>query len=136
MLGIDRILAYTPSSTRSPWPAVSIHTPTQVPQQCANQLTRSIDPALGLPALVFIAGAIVMLLFVILSGTTNTTPLNKTYFLQANTLGITGAKAISQWTYFYICGPDNQDCTKASPAMPFGHAWADDADNIPNGIGG
>lgn len=91
---------------------------------------------LGLPALIFLGGAIVLLFFVILSGTTNTSPLNQTYFLQADTNGITGAKAVSQWTYFYICGPGNQDCTRASPAMPFGHAWADNADNIPNGIGG
>lgn len=94
------------------------------------------DPSLGLPALVFLAGSIVMLFFVILSGTTRTSPLNSTYFLQADTSGITGARDVSQWTYFYVCGTNNQDCTKASPAMPFGHAWADDADNIPSGLGG
>lgn len=77
-----------------------------------------------------------MIFFVILSGTKNTAPLNSTYFLQADTSGITGARAISQWTYFYVCGANNVDCTKASPAMPFGHAWADDAENIPDGIGG
>ncbi|KAJ4386341.1 Eisosomes component [Gnomoniopsis smithogilvyi] len=93
-------------------------------------------PALGLPALVFLAGSIVLIFFVILSGTTQTTPLNKTYFLQADTSGITGAQDVSRWTYFYICNGQNQDCTKASPAMPFGHAWANDADNIPSGLGG
>lgn len=94
------------------------------------------DPSLGLVALIFLGGSIVMLFFVILSGTTPTTPLNSTYFLQADTAGITGALDISQWTYFYICAPGNQDCSKASPAMPFGHAWADNADNIPSGLGG
>lgn len=77
-----------------------------------------------------------MLFFVVLSGTTKTSPLDSTYFLQADTGGITGARDVSQWTYFYICSPNNANCTKASPAMPFGHAWADNADNIPAGIGG
>lgn len=94
------------------------------------------DPSLGLVALIFLAGAITMLFFVILSGTTRTSPLDNTYFLQADTSGITGARDVSRWTYFYICGPGNQNCTKASPAMPFGHAWADNADNIPDGLGG
>lgn len=77
-----------------------------------------------------------MLLFVILSGLNQTTPLDSTYFLQADTSGITGARDVSQWTYFFICGSGNQDCSRASPAMPFGHAWADGADNIPSGLGG
>ncbi|CAN8100455.1 unnamed protein product [Discula destructiva] len=93
-------------------------------------------PALGLPALLLIAGSIVLIFFVILSGTSNTSPLRQTFFLQADTSGITGARDISQWTYFYICGSGNQDCSRASPAQPFGHAWGDNADNIPSGLGG
>lgn len=61
--------------------------------------------------------------FVVLSGVTNSTPLNKTYFLQANTGSISGARPISRWTYFYICGADNQDCGSPVPALPFGYAW-------------
>lgn len=91
---------------------------------------------LGLTGLVFLAGSIVLLFFVILSGVKSTTPLNKTYFLQADTSGITGARDLSQWTYFHICGSGNTNCSKASPAMPFGHAWANNADNIPSGLGG
>jgi hypothetical protein len=62
--------------------------------------------------------------FVILSGVTNSTPLNKTYFLQADTSSVNGARPISQWTYFYICGADNQDCGAAVPDLPIGYAWS------------
>lgn len=99
-------------------------------------LTHWTDPSLGGVALIFLAGSIVMIFFVILSGVTTTSPLQDTYFLRADTAGITGARDTSQWTYFHICSPGNVDCTRASPAMPFGHAWADNADNIPDGLGG
>jgi SUR7/PalI family len=69
-------------------------------------------------------GSLVMLFFVILAGVTTTPPLNNTYFLQASTQGITGARAVSRWTYFYVCGDDNLNCGPAYPALPFGYAWA------------
>lgn len=75
-----------------------------------------------------------MIFFVILAGTTTTPPLNDTYFLRADTFDISGALETSQWTFFYICSPGNVDCTTASPAMPFGHAWADDADGVPEAL--
>ncbi|EOO01641.1 putative sur7 protein [Phaeoacremonium minimum UCRPA7] len=93
-------------------------------------------PSLGLVSLVFLAGALVLTFFIILAGVSTTTPLDKTYFLRADTSLITGARSISQWTYFYICSPGNVDCTKASPAMPFGHAWADSAAGVPDGLSG
>jgi hypothetical protein len=75
-------------------------------------------------SLILIAGAIVLQFFVVLSGVRNTTPLNKTYFLQADTSSIAGSgRAISQWTYFYVCGAGNQDCGKPVPDLPFGYAW-------------
>lgn len=77
-----------------------------------------------------------MIFFVILSGTTKTSPLSETYFLRADTSGITGARDISQWTYFYICSPGNVYCTQASPAMPFGHAWANHPSGVPSGLDG
>jgi hypothetical protein len=73
----------------------------------------------------------VLLWFVILSGLTDVTPLNKTHFLRADTSGITGARPISQWTYFYICGDRNLDCGKASPDPPFGKAWFSNPSNAP-----
>ncbi|PSR93980.1 SUR7/PalI family-domain-containing protein [Coniella lustricola] len=93
-------------------------------------------PSLGLVALIFLAGSITMLFFVILSGTTRNSPLDNTWFLQADTSGISGAKDLSQWTYFYICGQNNQDCTRASPAMPFGHAWDSNPSGAPSSLVG
>lgn len=78
------------------------------------------------------AGSLAMLFFLVLSGLKDVTPLNKTYFLQAHTEGITGALPVSQWTYFYICGEDNQNCNSAKAAYPFGSAWAANADNAPD----
>jgi len=75
-------------------------------------------------SLILIAGSIVLLFFVVLSGVKNSSPLNKTYFLSADTSTIAGSgRATSQWTYFYICGEGNTDCGKAVPALPFGAAW-------------
>lgn len=77
----------------------------------------------GIAGLVLIAGSLLLLWFIILSGVTNHTPLNKVWFLRADTSGITGARPVTQWTYFKFCGEDNQDCGKARPAPPFGKAW-------------
>ncbi|KAK7734696.1 Eisosomes component [Cytospora paraplurivora] len=93
-------------------------------------------PGWSFLALLFLAGSLTMLFFVILGGVTSHSPVNHTYFLKADTSGITGARDVSQWTYFHVCGSDNKDCSRASPAMPFGHAWADNAQNIPAGLGG
>lgn len=75
-----------------------------------------------------------MLFFVILGGVKSKSPLNHTYFLQADTSGITGAKDVSQWTYLYICGEGNTDCGKAHPALPFGAAWDGNADEAPSAL--
>lgn len=89
---------------------------------------------MSLAALILLAGHLVLLWFVILSGVTNSTPLNKTYFLRADTSGISGARPISQWTYFYICGDNNTDCGGAIPDPPFGHAWDGNATNVPSAL--
>jgi len=86
---------------------------------------------MGTVSLILIAGALVLMFFVVLSGVTNTTPLNKTYFLQADTSSITGARPISQWTYFYVCGSGNTDCGSPVPALPFGYAWVGGGSNGP-----
>ncbi len=79
-----------------------------------------------------LATSILFLFFVILGGVTNHSPLKHTYFLQADTSGMTGARDVTQWTYFYACGPDNTDCGSAHPAMPFGKAWAPHATGVPD----
>lgn len=91
---------------------------------------------LGLGGLVLLATSILFLFFIILPGVSDSTPLNKTYFLSANTQGISGAREWSQWTYFYICGNDNLDCSSARAAPPFGFAWDSNALNVPDGLGG
>jgi hypothetical protein len=89
---------------------------------------------LAIAALVLVAGSLVLLFFTILPGLSNTTPLNKTYFLQADTSGITGARDVTQWTYFYFCGEGNTDCGSARPAPAFGKAWDGGARNAPEEI--
>ncbi|KAI1309684.1 SUR7/PalI family-domain-containing protein [Xylaria venustula] len=74
-------------------------------------------------SLILLAGAAVLLFFVILSGITHTSPLRQTYFLSADTSGISGARAVTQWTYFRICGQGNSDCGHARPDPPVGWAW-------------
>ncbi|KAI1404728.1 SUR7/PalI family-domain-containing protein [Hypoxylon fuscum] len=83
-------------------------------------------------SLIFLAGSLVMLFFVILSAVTNTSPLNQTYFLSAETRGITGARSVTQWAYFYICGEGNVDCSGAWPAPPLGWAWSANPSGAPS----
>jgi len=93
---------------------------------------------LGLVSWVLLAASITFMFFVVLSGVKDTTPLNKTYFLQADTSGISGARPISQWTYFYVCGADNKDCGDAVPALSLGNAWGKDknAAGVPGALAG
>lgn len=92
---------------------------------------------LGIVSLILNAGAIVLLLFVVLSGLTNTIPLRDVYFLRADTSGFAGTtRAISQWTYFFICGEGNQECGAAVPALAFGSAWRGDNAGVPESLVG
>ncbi len=92
---------------------------------------------MGTVSLILIAGAIVLQFFVVLSGVTNSTPLNKTYFLQADTSTIAGSgRAVSQWTYFYVCGAGNQDCGAPVPDLPFGYAWVGGSAGAPDALVG
>jgi hypothetical protein len=92
---------------------------------------------MGIVSLILIAGAIVLQFFVVLSGVTNSTPLNKTYFLQADTSTIAGSgRAVSQWTYFYVCGASNQDCGSPVPGLPIGYAWVGGSAGAPDALVG
>jgi len=90
----------------------------------------------GISGLILIAGSLLLLWFIILSGVTDTTPLNKVYFLRADTAGISGARDITQWTYFRFCGDNNADCGKFRPAPAFGKAWDSRPDNAPSTLVG
>ena len=87
-------------------------------------------------SLILMAGAIVMMIFVILAGVRNVTPLNDTFFLRADTHDITGARPVSQWSYFYICRPGNTGCSGAWPDPPIGWAWSAYARNAPASLVG
>lgn len=94
-------------------------------------MARGITGALGLALL---ALSIVFAFFIILPGVTDRSPLNKTYFLQADTNGIQGARDTTQWTYFYFCGENNRDCGNARPAPAFGKAWDSNANGAPDSL--
>lgn len=87
--------------------------------------------SLGLVSTIMLATSILFLFFIILPGVNGSTPFSKTYFLQADTSGISGAKDVTQWTFLYPCGANNQNCGKSSAAMPFGKAWASNAAEAP-----
>lgn len=87
-------------------------------------------------SLIFLGGTVVLLFFVVLSGITRISPLRQTYFLSADTSGISGARPISQWTYFRICDEDNADCSRSWPDPPVGWAWSKNptGDRLPEHI--
>jgi len=88
----------------------------------------------GIVSLILIAASLLFLFFIVLSGVSHRTPFSKTYFLQADTSGIKGARPLSQWTFFYVCGANNQDCGKAVPALPFGYAWVGGGSGGPSAL--
>lgn len=96
-------------------------------------MARGITAIVGL---ILLALSIVFAFFIILSGVTDRSPLTKTYFLQADTSGISGARDTTQWTYLYFCGEDNRDCGSARPAPAFGKAWDGNANEAPDSLTG
>jgi hypothetical protein len=91
---------------------------------------------MGLASLVLIAGSIVLLFFVVLSGVKNATPLNKVFFLEADLSKVASARSRSQWTYFYVCGEGNTDCGSPVPALPIGYAWVGGNAGVPAALVG
>lgn len=80
--------------------------------------------------------SLVFLWFIILGGIKDTAPLDRTYFLRADTSGISGARDITEWNYFRFCGEDNTDCGSTRPAPPFGRAWDSNPSNAPSSLVG
>lgn len=92
---------------------------------------------MGLLSQILIATAILFMFFVILSGVKDHTPLNRVWFLQADTSNIAGSpRPLSQWTYFYVCGDHNKNCGDAVPALPLGYAWKGDNSGAPAALVG
>ncbi|RDL36121.1 putative SUR7 family protein FMP45 [Venustampulla echinocandica] len=92
--------------------------------------------SMGIVSLILIAVSILFMFFVILSGVSHRTPFDKTYFLKADTSKIPGARSISQWTYFYVCGEGNNNCGSPVPALPVGYAWLGGSAEAPHGLVG
>jgi hypothetical protein len=68
--------------------------------------------------LVLLAGTVLMLLLTILSGSSDHTPLNKFYWLSADTSNIKGAPSESAWTFWGVCEKSNYSECTLGPAYP------------------
>lgn len=90
----------------------------------------------GILGLALLALSIVFVLFIILAGVTRDQPLDRTYFLEADTSGIQGARDVTRWTFLHFCGKDNTDCSGSRPAPAFGRAWSAGARDAPEGLVG
>ncbi|KAJ5514019.1 Actin cortical patch SUR7/pH-response regulator PalI [Penicillium fimorum] len=93
--------------------------------------------SLGLTGLFFMAGSILLIFLTLLGGVTNTTPLNRIYFLQADTGNIPGAPTTSRWTFWNLCDVKNGKnlCGDTHVNFPFdppSHRNFDTTDNVPH----
>lgn len=77
-----------------------------------------------------------MLWFVVLAGVTHQSPLNKIWFLRADTSGIGNARPVSQWTFWHVCGENNENCGNPVPALPLGYAWRENSRGAPRDLTG
>ncbi|KAI5956818.1 SUR7 [Candida jiufengensis] len=69
--------------------------------------------------LFFLAGAILLLIFTVLSGSSKHTPLNKFYWLEADTRSIPNAPASrSAWTFWGVCDKNDFGNCLLGPAYP------------------
>lgn len=68
--------------------------------------------------LFFLAGTILLLILLILSGSTSTNPINKIYWLQADTSSIPNAFPQSQWAFWGVCETNNLTNCHTGPAYP------------------
>ncbi|KAI6708612.1 hypothetical protein JHW43_008871 [Diplocarpon mali] len=91
----------------------------------------------GSLSLILIGGALVLMFFVVLSGVKDTTPLNKSYFLRADTSSFPGSgRAESYWTFWKMCASPGGSCGATVPAMPLGYAWVGGSDGVPSVLTG
>lgn len=71
-------------------------------------------------SLIFLAGNTLLLILIILSGATTSFPVNRFYWLQADTSGLGSAPDLSRWTFWGLCSRTNGElrCNDLSPAYP------------------
>lgn len=68
--------------------------------------------------LFLLAGAILLLVFTVLTGSTNHFPLNRFYWLKADTSNIDGAFDSSSWTFWGVCESSDFSNCMLGPAYP------------------
>lgn len=86
-----------------------------------NDADQFLGPIMGILALFFTAGAVLLMFLTLLGGATNHTPLDNIYFLQVNTSNIPGAPASSRWTFWQLCAvrDGRSKCGSSHPNFPF-----------------
>lgn len=68
--------------------------------------------------LFLLAGAILLLVFTVLTGSSKHFPLNRFYWLEADTSNISGAYSTSRWTFWGVCDSGNYADCLLGPAYP------------------
>ncbi|KAK9313513.1 SUR7/PalI family-domain-containing protein [Lipomyces starkeyi] len=71
---------------------------------------------------ILLSGATLLLLFIILAGIKDSSPLNRIFYFEADTSGIGNAPPTSRWTLWNVCGVSNglnSDCRSNKPAYAF-----------------
>lgn len=68
--------------------------------------------------LILLAGTALLLIFVILSGSTDHFPFNRFYWVRGETSSISGAYDESAWTFWGVCEYGNYSNCKVGPAYP------------------
>ncbi|AGO11110.1 AaceriAFR368Cp [[Ashbya] aceris (nom. inval.)] len=70
---------------------------------------------------ILLAGNTLLLLFIVFSGSIESKPIDRMYWLSARTAGFEGAFEYSKWTFWGVCngeGSHNRDCGRMAPAYP------------------
>lgn len=68
--------------------------------------------------LVLLAGTTLLLLFIVLSGSTDHFPFNEFYIVKANTSDIPGAPSESAWSFWGVCDANDWNNCTFGPAFP------------------
>lgn len=68
--------------------------------------------------LFILAGALLLMFLIVMAGSTDTHPLNKFYWLKADTSDIPGAYSESSWSFWGVCDHNNFHDCKLGPAYP------------------
>ncbi|AAS53739.1 AFR368Cp [Eremothecium gossypii ATCC 10895] len=74
---------------------------------------------------ILLAGNTLLLLFIVFSGSIESSPIDRLYWLRAQTDGFNGAFGWSKWTFWGLCngeGAHNRECGRMSPAYPLSPA--------------